>query len=121
MATPAQLQGPWSWSHAWSLAFSIGIRPCTGAIGVLLLSLSLGILWAGVFATFTMAIGTALTVSALAAMAVGSRELAKRVAGGSESPWAATVSRAAGIGGSALVMVIGATFFIASLIDGPRL
>lgn len=121
MATPQQLQGPWSWSHAWSLAFSIGIRPCTGAIGVLLLSLSLGIMWAGIFATFTMAIGTALTVSALASLAVGSRELAKKLAGGAESHWAASIQQFAAIGGSALVMVIGATFFLASLLGGPRL
>jgi nickel/cobalt transporter (NicO) family protein len=118
MATPEQLQGPWNWGHAWSLAFSIGIRPCTGAIGVLLLSMSLGILWAGIFATFTMAIGTAITVSALAAMAVWSRELAARVAGGADSPWAASVQRLAAIGGSACVMIIGILFFIASLRGG---
>lgn len=121
MATPEQLQGPWNWSHAWALAFSIGIRPCTGALGVLLLSLSLGIWWAGVFATFTMAVGTALTVSALAAMAVGSRELAKKIAGGGDSPWAVTVQQFAAIGGSALVMILGATFFVATLLQGPRL
>ncbi len=118
MATPEQLQGPWNWSHAWSLAFSIGIRPCTGAIGVLLLSLSLGILWAGVFATFTMAIGTAITVSLLAATAVWSRDLAARVAGGAESPWAASVQKVAAIGGSASVMILGILFFIASLRGG---
>jgi nickel/cobalt transporter (NicO) family protein len=121
MATPDQLQGAWSWSHAWSLAFSIGIRPCTGAIGVLLLSLSLGIVWAGVFATFTMAIGTAITVSALAALAVGSRELAKKIAGGADSPWATTIQRMAAVGGSATVMILGAAFFLASLRGGPPL
>ncbi len=118
MATPDQLQGPWNWSQAWSLAFSIGIRPCTGAIGVLLLSLSLGILWAGIFATFTMALGTAITVSILAAMAVWSRDLATRVAGGAGSPWAASVQKVAAIGGSACVMILGVLFFIASLRGG---
>jgi nickel/cobalt transporter (NicO) family protein len=115
MATPDQLQGPWNWRQAWGLAFSIGIRPCTGAIGVLLLSLSLGIVWAGVFATFTMAIGTAITVSLLAAMAVWSRDLATRVAGGTDSPWAASIQKVAAIGGSACVMILGILFFIASL------
>ena len=115
VATPDQLQGAWNWRHAWSLAFSIGIRPCTGAIGVLLLSLSLGIVWAGVFATFTMAIGTAITVSLLAAMAVWSRDLAARVAGGTDSPWAASVQKVAAIGGSACVMILGILFFLASL------
>ncbi len=118
MATPDQLQGAWSWSHAWSLAFSIGIRPCTGAIGVLLLSLSLGVIWAGVLATFTMAIGTAITVSVLAAMAVWSREMATRIAGGVDSPWAASIQRVASVGGSALVMIIGILFFVTSL-NGP--
>ena len=115
VATPDQLQGAWNWRHAWSLAFSIGIRPCTGAIGVLLLSLSLGIVWAGVFATFTMAIGTAITVSLLAAMAVWSRDLAARVAGGADSPWAASIQKVAAIGGSACVMILGILFFLASL------
>ncbi len=115
MATPEQLQGQWSWSKAWALAFSIGIRPCTGALGVLIFALGMGIFWAGIFATFAMAIGTAITVSALAALAVGSRELAARIGGGADSVWASRVQMAAGIGGSALVMLIGASFFLVSL------
>ncbi len=121
MATPDQLQGPWVWRQAWALAFSIGIRPCTGAIGVLLTALALGMFWAGIFATFAMAIGTAITVSALAAVAVGSRDLSTRIAGGANSPWAPIIARTAGIGGSALVLVLGLIFFIASLRGGPPL
>ena len=120
MATPEQLRGPWSWSHAWSMAFSIGIRPCTGAIGVLLFALAAGMFWAGVLATFAMAIGTALTVSALASIAVGSRELAKRVSG-FDTPAAARVQLAAGVAGSALVMMMGLAFFFASLGNSGRL
>jgi ABC-type nickel/cobalt efflux system permease component RcnA len=117
IADPGLLGGAWSWRQAWSLALSIGIRPCTGAIAVLLFALSIGMFWAGVFATFAMAAGTALTVSALAAIAVGSRELASRMAG-RESPWAVRIEQTAGIAGAALVLVIGATFFAASL-AGP--
>jgi ABC-type nickel/cobalt efflux system permease component RcnA len=115
-ADPGLLGGAWSWRQAWSLALSIGIRPCTGAIAVLLFALSIGMFWAGVFATFAMAAGTALTVSALAAIAVGSRELASRLAGRG-SQWAVRIEQAAGIAGAALVLVIGATFFAASLIS----
>jgi len=32
------LEGPWSWRHALSLAIPVGIRPCTGALGVLALT-----------------------------------------------------------------------------------
>jgi nickel/cobalt exporter len=114
VATPSQLDGTWCWTKAWSLALSIGIRPCTGAIAVLLFALSIGLFWAGVFATIAMALGTAITVSTLVAMAVGSRQLATRMAG-AESRWAARIQTVAGIGGSALVFILGAAFFVASL------
>lgn len=119
IAAPSELDRGWSWSKAWMLALSIGIRPCTGAIGVLIFALGLGIFWAGVFATFAMAIGTAITVSVLASLAVGSRELATRIAGGT-SRWAGRIQTAAGLVGSVLVFAIGVTFFVASLTNpGP--
>src|SRR5690606_1294014 len=99
MPDPKQLEGPLSWSKALAIAFSVGIRPCTGAILVLIFALSQGLLMAGVFATFAMALGTAITVSALASLAVGSRELAKRMAGG-ESRMAGAVATGAGLLGS---------------------
>lgn len=114
MPDPKDLQGDLTWSKALAIAFSVGIRPCTGAILVLVFALSQGLLWAGVFATFAMAIGTAITVSVLAAMAVGSRELATRM-GGAQSGWATTVSSAVSILGASLVMLMGAIFFIGSL------
>lgn len=117
MPLPGQLEGAWSWGKAWSLAFSIGIRPCTGAIAVLVLAGSIGLFWAGVLSAFTMAIGTALTVSLLATLAVGSRELAARMAGPTGA-WAGRIQRIAAIGGSALVFIMGAVFFLASLQGG---
>lgn len=114
---PAQLQGPLSWGKALAIAFSVGIRPCTGAILIMIFALSQGLLIAGVFATFAMALGTAITVSVLASLAVGSRELAKRLAGG-ESRLAGAVATGAGLVGSALVFLMGASFFVASLGGG---
>ena len=114
MPDPKDLQGDLTWGKALAIAFSVGIRPCTGAILVLVFALSQGLLWAGVFATFAMAIGTAITVSALAAMAVGSRELAGRL-GGAGSGWATTVSSAVSLLGAGLVMLMGAIFFVGSL------
>jgi len=117
MPDPGQLQGTMSWRKAIAIALSVGIRPCTGAILVLIFSLSQGLLIAGIFATFAMALGTAITVSALAALAVGSRELAVRMAGG-ESRLAGAVATGAGLFGSTLVFLMGAAFFIASLQGG---
>ena len=117
MPEPSQLEGPWVWSKAISLAMTVGIRPCTGAILVMLFALSQGLLWAGIFATFMMSFGTALTVSALAALAVGSRDLAVRWAG-RDSKWALRLETVAGIGAAVLVILLGTAGFIAAL-RGP--
>lgn len=114
MPDPAQLEGTLSWRKALAIALSVGIRPCTGAILIMIFALSQGLLIAGIFATFAMALGTAITVSTLAALAVGSRELATRLAGG-ESRFAGAVATGAGLVGSALVFLMGASFFVASL------
>lgn len=45
------------------LIVSIGLRPCTGAVIVLVFALANGVLPAGIFSAFTMALGTGLTVS----------------------------------------------------------
>ena len=66
---------------AMGIAFSVGIRPCTGAILVLLFSSALGLYWAGVAAALAMAVGTAITVSLIACVAVKSRDAALRFSG----------------------------------------
>jgi ABC-type nickel/cobalt efflux system permease component RcnA len=75
---PASVAGAWSWRSAWLLALSVGIRPCTGALLLLVFARSQGLFWAGLIGTFAMALGTAATVSALASAAVGSRAWAVR-------------------------------------------
>lgn len=113
--TADAVQGEWSWKRALTLAFAIGIRPCTGAIGVLFVANGLGLMWAGIASTFAMSIGTAITVSTLAALAVGSRDLATRIAGTSDNSWAARTQTAIGLVGATLVFVLGSTFFFYSL------
>lgn len=58
----------------WAMVAAVGIRPCTGAILVLLFSLSTGIFVWGLVATFAMALGTAITVAALAGVSVFVRD-----------------------------------------------
>ena len=114
IAGPEQLAGELSWQRALALAFSVGIRPCTGALLVIVFAVSQGALWAGVLATFAMAFGTAITVSTLAALTVGSRNLAISLAGG-DGRWGAAIARGAGIASSAAVFLLGVVFFFASL------
>ena len=54
-----ELAGPFDWRKIMAVVFSVGIRPCTGAILVLVFALTQGLFWAGVAATFAMALGTA--------------------------------------------------------------
>ena len=116
MPDPAALaDGSWSWRRALGLAVSIGIRPCTGAILVLIFAIGQGLAWAGVLATFAMALGTAITVSALAAVAVGSRTWSMKLAGAHNQTWAPRVESFARFAGAFLVFGLGLSFFFASL------
>ncbi|MFD0985981.1 nickel/cobalt transporter [Methyloligella solikamskensis] len=99
-----------------AVVFSVGIRPCTGAIVVLVFALAQGLLWAGIAATFAMAFGTALTVAAIAILALFSRELALKL-GGEGGRWGEAVWTVCGLGGSVVIILFGAILFMASL--GP--
>jgi nickel/cobalt transporter (NicO) family protein len=116
MVDARQLAGPFSWRKVMAVVFSVGIRPCTGAILVLVFALTQGLFWAGVAATFAMALGTAITVAALATLAIGSRELALKL-GGTNSAWASMVWTTCAIGGATIILLFGLIMFAASL--GP--
>jgi nickel/cobalt transporter (NicO) family protein len=116
MVDARQLAGPFSWRKVMPVVFSVGIRPCTGAILVLVFALTQGLFWAGVAATFAMALGTAITVAALATLALGSRELALKL-GGANSAWASMVWTTCAIGGATIILLFGILMFAASL--GP--
>jgi ABC-type nickel/cobalt efflux system permease component RcnA len=116
MVDARQLAGSISWRKMMAVVFSVGIRPCTGAILVLVFALTQGLFWAGVAATFAMALGTAITVAVLATLALGSRELALRL-GGTNSTWASTVWTTCAIGGAIIILLFGVLMFMASL--GP--
>jgi nickel/cobalt transporter (NicO) family protein len=72
----ADLEAPASLRHLLATALSIGIRPCSGAILVLILAFSVDLPLAGVGAIVAMSIGTGVTVSALAVASVYARRSA---------------------------------------------
>jgi nickel/cobalt transporter (NicO) family protein len=75
----ADLERDGGWAAMAGVVTSIGLRPCTGAILVLLISEALELRWAGIASALSMAAGTALTVSAMAALTVHARGLAVRL------------------------------------------
>ncbi|HEX5845354.1 MAG TPA: nickel transporter [Rhodoplanes sp.] len=77
---PEQLAGCGGWQRGLSAIIAVGLRPCSGAILVLVFALAQGLFWAGVASTFVMGFGTAITVAAIATFAVAAKTVAKRIA-----------------------------------------
>jgi ABC-type nickel/cobalt efflux system permease component RcnA len=91
---------------AWSAILAVGIRPCSGAIIILVFALAQGLFAAGVAATLVMAVGTGLTVAVLATLAVSARGLAVRLAG-AQSQLASVLIRTIEIAAAAAVLLLG--------------
>ena len=110
---PAMISGRhFSLREAWSAVIAVGLRPCSGSLLVLSFALLNGLYVGGILSVFAISLGTAITVSALATMAVLAKDLALRFAG---SGRAATVSMAIEIGGALLVLALGIVLFTAAL------
>jgi nickel/cobalt exporter len=77
---PAELGGKRWLRRGLAAVIAVGLRPCSGAIIVLVFALAQGLFWIGVAATFAMGLGTAITVAAIASLAVGARSFAGRLA-----------------------------------------
>jgi nickel/cobalt exporter len=75
---PSELAGRHWWKRGLSAIVAVGLRPCSGAIIVLVFALAQGLFWIGVASTFAMGLGTAITVALIATLAVGARSLAAR-------------------------------------------
>ena len=91
----------------------MGLRPCTGALIVLSFAFLNGLWFGGIVSVFAMAIGTAITVSALAIMAVTAKNWAVAYAGDGR-----TGNRVLGlieIAGAGFVFLLGLTLLMAAL------
>ena len=103
---PSELAGPGGWRRGLGAIFAVGVRPCSGAILVLVFALAQGLFWAGIAATFVMGIGTAITVAAIAVTAVFAKDLARRLSGASEGG-GALIMRGLEFGAAGLVLLFG--------------
>ena len=104
---PAELGGAGGWRRGLSAVMAVGLRPCSGAIIVLIFALAQDLFWTGVGATLLMGLGTALTVAVIATLAVSARQIAGRIAS-AQSGWGMLAMRAIEVGASALMIAFGA-------------
>ena len=109
---PGDIRG--DWREQMGVVLAVGLRPCSGALVVLVFALSQGLLPAGIAAVFLMGAGTAITVAVLATIAVTAKGLASRI-GGVDNPVTAAVVWWLELLGAALVLAFGVLLLIASL------
>ncbi|MES0133737.1 nickel/cobalt transporter [Mesorhizobium sp. M0016] len=111
---PALLSGDrFDWRTAWSAVAAVGVRPCSGALIVLSFALLNGLWLGGLLSVLAMSIGTAITVSALATIAVTAKNWAVYFAG--DGRMGNRIHTVVEIGGAAFVFLFGLLLLSASL------
>lgn len=111
--TPAQAESAGSLREMAGVVMSIGIRPCSGAVLVLVFANVLGMTLAGIAAVMAMSVGTAIAVSLIALAAVGARDAAWSLARLDDQRVAMTAQGIA-LAGGLLLLLIGTLFAYAS-------
>jgi nickel/cobalt exporter len=103
---PEELAGAGGWRRGLSAIVAVGLRPCSGAIIVLVFALAQGLFWAGIASTFVMGLGTAITVAAIATLAVAAKAAAKRFAT-TRAGYGTLALRGVEVGAALLIMTFG--------------
>ena len=115
-ATDAMIERAQNWRATLAVVLSIGLRPCTGALLVLVLAVSLDLGWAGIAAVAAMSTGTALALATLAFAVIHARRWAIERLGKRETT-AHLAANAIGLVGGCAVALLGASLLLASF--GP--
>jgi len=112
MAEPDLMARDFGWRTALTAVAAVGLRPCSGALIVLTFAFLNGLWLAGVLSVLAMAVGTAVTVSCLATLAVTAKTAAVALAGGGMG---GRVHAGIEIAGAAFVLALGLLLLTASL------
>lgn len=101
-----------SMADAWTAIMAVGLRPCSGALIVLTFSFLNGLYLGGALSVLAMSVGTAITVSILATLAVTAKDAAIRYAG---SGIGGRLGHGIELMGAVIIILFGFTFLMASL------
>lgn len=118
LPTPAELKKAKGFKEMAAMILSVGLRPCSGAVLVLLFAVTQGAFLIGAASALIMSLGTAITVSVLAVLTVFSKNAALRIARRMDSPWAARIEPILMAGGGAIILLFGVLLF-AGTFTGP--
>lgn len=114
MPDPAQISGKLNWRKAWGAIVAIGLRPCSGAILVLVFALSQQFFVAGVAAALAMGLGTGLTVATLAMMSLTAGRMAEAAGGSQGKQWGQAIAATLQGAASIAVLLFGLLLFSAA-------
>jgi nickel/cobalt transporter (NicO) family protein len=109
---PQMISREFNWKTASTAVFAVGLRPCSGALIILTFALLNGLYLGGVMSVLAMALGTAITVSVMATLAVKAKDIAMRYTSFDSSGY---IHQAIEIMGAGLVFVLGFKLLQASL------
>jgi len=110
--SPAQLENSSNLRDTLAIVFSVGIRPCSGSVLVLIFAEIVGLRMAGILSIFAISLGTAITVSALATLAVYFRKGALHLAQKQDSQLVINLSLGAAFIGGFLISAMGISLLI---------
>ena len=117
---PEELAGPGGWRRGLTAIVAFGLRPCSGAILVLVFALAQGLFWVGVASTFVMGLGTFITVAVIATIAVGARAWAQKIAAG-RSSYGTLAMRGIEAGAAVVIMAFGALMLAGYIVNCERM
>ena len=122
LPTQEQLQNGDDWRARLMIILSMGMRPCSGAIMVLLFSKIIGVFGWGMLSALAMAAGTSLTISSLALLVHSFRQLAVKLSG-SKTPvlWRQIGWTTLALAGGVILLVAAMTMWMSAVPVGRGL
>nr|WP_156523196.1 nickel/cobalt transporter [Bordetella ansorpii] len=105
---PRDVEGAPTLRRSITALLAVGLRPCSGALIVLVFSLSQNFFGAGMASALAMGLGTGLTVAALVMMAVLARDTAGRFSAAMSTVWAARLRYLIEAAAAVAVLALGA-------------
>lgn len=113
MPSGEQLENANTLRSALGLVLAIGLRPCTGAVLVLVLAKALNLPVAGVAAVMAMSVGTGMAVASLAFLAVKARHKAVALTA-DRGPFWRIAGNGVALAGGGLLLILGLSMLSAS-------
>ncbi|CNH00813.1 nickel/cobalt transporter [Yersinia pekkanenii] len=110
-----ELQAGDDWRTRLAIVLAMGMRPCSGAIMVLLFAKVIGVYWWGILSAIAMAIGTSLTISLLALLVHYARRLAVHLSRKrAPAAWGAIAWATLALTGGVILLFAGVLLYLSS-------